>query len=261
MPPASSSPHSLALLYRSPEEKQSRVSRRFRSFFERRSNPKNGHICICRLYDSALNGVCATSPSFNDNHHLYLQSSNDNMQYERFFPSVGNGNGGRSPSFLCITSRPSVNIRYNKKWHVFFPQPEKPGRDEKKTYQLDNRVNDNEDWASYGFLYDYIWNKIFKTNIDKYILFVFWFISLILIFLFDFQMQFWGTKTYFRIVKLNLMWYKCDIIKFTVSKKVQTQNNQNVVVKNPLRKAALQNLNLRLRMMIMFRKAQHIFQM
>ena len=41
------------------------------------------------------------------------------------------------------------------------------------TYQLDNRVNDNEDWASYGFLYDYIWNKIFKTNIDKYILFVF----------------------------------------------------------------------------------------
>ena len=66
------------LLYRSPEEKQSRVSRRFRSFFERRSNPKNGHICICRLYDSALNGVCATSPSFNDNHHLYLQSSNMN---------------------------------------------------------------------------------------------------------------------------------------------------------------------------------------
>ena len=37
------------------------------------------------------------------------------------------------------------------------------------TYQLDNRVNDNEDWASYY----YIWNKIFKTNIDKYILFVF----------------------------------------------------------------------------------------
>ena len=67
------------LLYRSPEEKQSRVSRRFRSFFERRSNPKNGHICICRLYDSALNGVCATSPSFNDNHHLYLQSSNMNV--------------------------------------------------------------------------------------------------------------------------------------------------------------------------------------
>ena len=83
MPPASSSPHSLALLYRSPEEKQSRVSRRFRSFFERRSNPKNGHICICRLYDSALNGVCATSPSFNDNHHLYLQSSNMNA-----FPPV-----------------------------------------------------------------------------------------------------------------------------------------------------------------------------
>ena len=136
------------------------------------------------------------------------------------------------------------------------------------TYQLDNRVNDNEDWASY----DYIWNKIFKTNIDKYILFVFWFISFILIFLFDFSNTVLRPKTIF----LNCKTKTYVILSCSQFKKVNTLYNakpyctaqfcgntkqSKLCVKKSSAEGSAQNLNLRLRMMIMFWKAQHIFQM